>query len=104
MDGGLLSSVLRQVRSYSNHGKLSPPRHLNHVEITVTVARIKSLHRNRNQEVALPFVAESLAAGGMTDSVGLMQRMRNVVGKGALFKNPLAVGRAQRSRSQHRQG
>src|SRR5215472_2202499 len=104
MDGGLLSSVLRQVRSYSNHGKLSPPSHLNHVEITVTVAGIKRLHRNRNQEVALPFVAESLAAGGMTDPVGLVQRMRNVIGERTLFKSPLAVGRAQRSRGQHRQG
>ena len=80
-----------QAGSYGHHGKLCAPCHLHHVNIAVAVPGIKRLYGHRDQKIALSGVANALASRRMADTLGLMQRMRHMIGKSALFQNPLAV-------------
>jgi hypothetical protein len=61
------------------------------MEIAVAVARVEGLHGHRNEEVALSGVADALATSGVADAVGLMKRMRNVVGESGLLEDPLGI-------------
>jgi hypothetical protein len=65
------------------------------VQIAVAVAGVKRLYRHCDQEVAFSRMTNGLAAGSMAHPIGLMQRMRDMVSKGALVENPLAVSRRQ---------
>ena len=62
------------------------------MQVAVAVAGIEGLDRNGDQKVALALMANSLAARRVADAVGLMQRVRNVVGQRALLEHPLVVG------------
>ena len=54
------------------------------MKISVAVSRIKRLNWYRNQELALPGMANTLALGRMTHAFRLMKWMRHVVCKRAL--------------------
>ena len=79
-----------QSGAHADHGKLRAAGDLQHVKIAVAVARIKGFHRYRDQEIALSRVANALASRGMADALGLMQRVRHMVGERGLFQDPLA--------------
>jgi hypothetical protein len=64
---------------------------LEHVKIAVAVSRVKRFHGYRNQEIAFSGVTNALASRGMTDAVGLMQRVRHMISESGFFKNPLAI-------------
>ena len=72
-------------------GKLCAVRHLKHMKVAVAVARIKGLNGYRDQEIALSVVTNARASGGMADTVGRMQRVRDVIRERGLFKNPLPI-------------
>ena len=72
-------------------GKLRAARHLKHVKIAVAVPGIERLHGYRDQEIALSGVTNALASRRMADAVGLMQRVRHMIGESGLVKNPLAI-------------
>jgi len=61
------------------------------VQVSVAIAGVERLDGNRDQELPLALVADALAARGVAAAVGLMQRVRDVVGEGALLQNPLVV-------------
>lgn len=82
----------RESRAYGDHGKLRPPRDLQHMEVAVAVSGIERLDGNRDQEVALPAVADTLTSRRMAYAFCLMQRMRHVVSESALLKDPLTIG------------
>jgi len=87
-----------------DHGKFSAARDLNHVEVAITVAGVEGLHGNGDEEVALSGMTGSLPAGGVADAIGLIKRVRDVVGEGALLQNPLAVSKRKRRESQEQKG
>src|ERR1019366_8111203 len=55
--------------------------HMLQVKIPVAVLGIERLHRRRDQEIALPGVANALAARLMAHPHALMQRMRHKIRK-----------------------
>ena len=61
------------------------------MQVSVAIAGVERLDGNRDQELTLALVADALAARGVAAAVGLMQRVRDVVGEGALLQNPLVV-------------
>src|SRR5205807_5730707 len=81
----------RQPGTYCDHGKLRAPRRLHHVEVAIAVPRVERLNWYCDQEIALASVADTFAACGVADSIDLMKRMGNMVGKTRLIQNPLAV-------------
>jgi len=96
-------SRLRQVGANGDHGIFGPARDLNHVQVAVAVARIERLDWNRDQKVALPVVANTLAARRVAHTFGLMQRVRDVISESALLKHPLVVGREEVRQDQQRE-
>ena len=62
------------------------------MQVAVAVAGIEGLDGDGDQEVALSFVADALAARGVAHAFGLVERVRNVVGQCALLEDPLVVG------------
>ena len=86
---------LRQTRAHCDHGEFSTTRDLEHVQVAVAVAGIECLNGNGDEEVALSFVADALAAGGVAHAFALMQGMRDVVGQGAFLEDPWVVSGKQ---------
>ena len=80
-----------QAGAHGDHGKLRAARDLQHVKVAVAVPGIKRLDRHRDQEIALSGMANALASRRMAHALGLMQRMRHMIGESALFKDPLAI-------------
>jgi hypothetical protein len=62
------------------------------MKVAIAVTRIKRLDRYCNQEITLSGVTNSFAFRCTANSIGLVQRMRHVIGEGALPQNPLRVG------------
>jgi hypothetical protein len=77
---------LWNVRSHGHHGILRTARHLDHVQVTIAVAGVERLHWYCDQEVALTVMANAFPPRCLTDAVYLMQRMRDVIGEGALVE------------------
>jgi hypothetical protein len=48
---------------------------LEHVKVAVTVTRIERFHCHRDQKIAFPVVAHTLAFRRMADSIDLVQRV-----------------------------
>ena len=86
--------------AHHNHRKFCATCHLQHVEIAVAVPRIKRLHWYRDQKIALSFAANTLASRGMTNAIGLMQRVRDMIRESGFFKNPLAIRDGQPAKDQ----
>ena len=91
VDGRRRGGRFGQAGAYDDHRKLRAARDLKHMKVAVTVPGIKRLDGHRDKEIALSGVASSLASCRVAHTLGLMQRMGYVVGKSALFENPLAV-------------
>jgi hypothetical protein len=92
MDRGGCGCSFGQSGAHAHNGKLGAACRLQHVKIAVAVPRIKRLHGDSDQEIALSGVTNAFASRGMTDAVDLMQRVRDVIGEHGLFQNPLAIG------------
>ena len=92
----------RQPSAHGDHGKLRPARHLKHVQIAVAVPRIKGLDGHGDQKIALPGVADAFASRRMAYALALMQRVRDMVGEGGLFQNPLAICCQRRNASRRK--
>lgn len=95
-DAGGVCIRLRQPRAHLDHGELAGARDLHGMNVTVAVARIEGFHGYGDQEVALAFVANALAAGRVADPVDMMQGVRNRIGERALREDPLLIGRGER--------
>src|ERR1019366_5327599 len=93
-----------QAGSYGDHGKLRPPRDLDHMNVAVAVPGIKRLDRHRDQKIALSGVANSLASCRVAHTLALMQRMGYMVGESELFENPLAIRCGQHRKGQKHEG
>ena len=91
LDGCRCGGRLWQPRADGDHWKFRSARDLDHVQVAVAIAGIEGLYGDCDQEVALSVVANAFAAGGVALAVGLVQRMRDVVGQGALLEDPLVV-------------
>jgi hypothetical protein len=46
---------------------------LQHVKVAIAISRVERFHRRGDQDVALSGATDPFAAGGVTDSLGLMQ-------------------------------
>ena len=90
-DGRRCGVRVWQSGAHRNHRKLCAARHLKHMKVAVAVARIKKLNGYRDQEIALSVVTNARASGGMADTVGRMQRVRDVIRERGSFKNPLSI-------------
>src|ERR1035438_4495939 len=103
MDGAEGRSCLGQTSAKYNHWELCSARHLKHMQVTVAVPRIKRLDGHRDQEIALPGVADALASRRMAHALALMKRVRDMVSEG-LFQNPLAVRWGKRRKYEKQEG
>jgi hypothetical protein len=74
------------------------------VKIAVAVSGIERFNGHRYQEIALSGMANTLASRCMTDPVGLMERMRYVIGESGLRKNPLAIGLRESGKRREQKG
>jgi hypothetical protein len=63
------------------------------VEVAVAIPGIKRLDRNRDKEIALSIVTSAFASCRVANAINLMQRVRDVIREGGLFKDPLMIGR-----------
>jgi hypothetical protein len=61
------------------------------VDVAVAVAGVEGFDGDGDEEVALSVVTNALAASGVADAVGLMERVGDVIGEGALLEEPLVV-------------
>jgi hypothetical protein len=46
---------------------------LQHVKVAIAIPRVERFHGRGDQDVALSCMTDRFAAGGVTDSIGLMQ-------------------------------
>jgi hypothetical protein len=102
LDGCRCGGRLRQSRADGDHGEFRSSRDLDYVQVAVAITGIEGLYGDCDQEVALSVVANAFAAGGVAHAVGLVQRMRHVVGQGALLEDPLVVRREKVGERQQR--
>jgi hypothetical protein len=75
------------------------------VKVTIAVPRIERFYRHGDQEIALSRMADPFALCGSTDSIGLMQWVRNMVGESGSVQYPLGIGGPRdrgKKRSQNR--
>src|SRR5580704_8043704 len=91
IDARRCSIRFRQASAYRDQREFGAARDLNHVEVAVAVSRIKRFDWYRDQEFALPSMANALALSCMTHALALMERMRYVICESTFLKQPLAV-------------
>jgi hypothetical protein len=87
----LLNFLLLKVSVDDNHRILRAAHGFNHVQIPIRVTGIKRLHRNRDENLALPGVAGSLSFRVVTHTINLVHGVRHVITQRALAGNPLLI-------------
>ena len=103
VDGSGVGGGLGQAGADGHHGKFCAAGDLNHVEVAIAVAGVEGFDGDGDEEVALSLAAGSLPARGVADAIGLMKRVRDVVGERALLENPLGVGEGKYGQKQQRE-
>ena len=78
--------------------------HLQHVKVAVAIPRFERLDGRRHQEIAMPRLANALAARAVADAFALVQRVGHVIGESGLIEDPLGLRSGERGYRQEQKG